>query len=111
MDTSTEIAAHHNIKLNYHVATGKISITKNGPNITLMNGCMGQMKEDVSYKPEQNLYLQTEDKSSQNTKIMLPNTTLYMLFPSASDCWDIDSKEEDFPAEWPKGDDGLGCVD
>ena len=107
VDTSTELAAHHNIKLNYHAATGKISITKNGPNITLMIGCMGQMKEMLGYKPEQNFYLQTDDKSSQNTKLSVPNTTLAILFPAADAGWDIDPSDEDYPAEWPKGYDGL----
>lgn len=108
-DTSTTLADRHTIKLNYYADTGKLSITKKDSNLALImkNGLMGEMKEDVGYKPEQNLYLHTDDKSSRNVKISLPNTTLSMLFPAASSCWDIDPKEVDYPEEWPKGYDTL----
>uniref|UniRef100_UPI00386DE904 flagellin n=1 Tax=Anaerovibrio slackiae TaxID=2652309 RepID=UPI00386DE904 len=108
-DTSTTLADWHTIKLNYYADTGKLSITKKDSNLALImkNGLMGEMKEDVGYKPEQNLYLHTDDKSSRNVKVSLPNTTLSMLFPAASSCWDIDPKEVDYPEEWPKGYDTL----
>lgn len=108
-DTSTTLADRHTIKLNYYADTGKLSITKKDSNLALImkNGLMGEMKEDVGYKPEQNLYLHTDDKSSRNVKVSLPNTTLSMLFPAASSCWDIDPKEVDYPEEWPKGYDTL----
>lgn len=102
-DASTTIASKHNIKLNYYSATGKLAITKNGPGMVLMNGIMGEIKYDIGFKPEQNLYLQTEDVSSQGTKIYLPNTTTAMLFPKNSDGWDIDPTNADYPDEWPKG--------
>lgn len=106
-DESVGIADRHNIALNYYAATGKFSITKSGPPITLMNGLRGEMKETDSYKPEQKLYLQTADKASQNTGIVLPNTTLSMLFPDSKQNWDIFPSEEDYPKEWPKGYDTL----
>ena len=71
--------------------------------MVLMNGIMGEIKYDIGFKPEQKMYLQTEDKGSQNTKIYLQNTTNAMLFPKTSDSWDIDPKNEDYPDEWPKG--------
>ena len=106
-DTTIGITDIHDIELNYYAATGKISITKNGPPIVLMNGLMGEMKETDTYKPEQNLYLQTSDKASQNSKITLPNTTLAMLFPDNDKNWDIFPKDEDYPQQWPKGYDVL----
>lgn len=106
-DTFTTVARRHDIRLNYYAATGKISITKDGPSITLMNGKMGGMREVDSFKPEQDLYLQTGDKSSQKTKISLPNTTLSILFPSFNQRWDIEPEDKDYPTDWPKGYDGL----
>lgn len=100
-DTSTTITNDHNIQLNYYAASGKISITKSGPIMTMKNGLMGAMKEDMFYKPEQNLYLQTDTKGSLHTKISLPNTTLSMLFADASAHWDIEPKESDYPSSWP----------
>ena len=100
-DTSTTITNDHNIQLNYYAASGKISITKSGPRMTMKNGLMGEMKEDVFYKPEQNLYLQTDTKGSFHTKISLPNTTLSMLFADSSAHWDIEPEESDYPDKWP----------
>ncbi len=106
-DATVGIADRHDIELNYYAATGKLSITKSGPAIVLMNGLMGEMKETDSYKPEQSLYLQTADKGSQNTKITLPNTTLSMLFPDNNKNWDIFPNDDDYPKQWPKGYDVL----
>lgn len=106
-DEAVGIASAHNITLKYYAATGKFSITKSGPPITMMNGLMGEMRETDSYKPEQKLYLQTADKASQNTRIVLPNTTLSMLFPDSKQNWDIFPSEDDYPKEWPKGYDTL----
>ncbi|MGM9582045.1 MAG: flagellin [Anaerovibrio sp.] len=100
-DTSTTITNDHNIQLNYYAASGKISITKSGPRMTMKNGLMGEMKVDVFYKPEQNLYLQTDAKGSFHTKISLPNTTLSMLFADSSAHWDIEPEESDYPDKWP----------
>lgn len=100
-DTSTTITNDHNIQLNYYAASGRISITKYGPKMTMKNGLMGTMKEDMFYKPEQNLYLQTDTKGSLHTKISLPNTTLSMLFADSSAYWDIEPKDSDYPATWP----------
>ena len=100
-DTSTTITNDHNIQLNYYVASGKISITKSGPRMTMKNGLMGEMKEDVFCKSEQNLYLQTDTKGSFHTKISLPNTTLSMLFADSSAHWDIEPEESDYPDKWP----------
>ena len=106
-DATVGIADRHDIELNYYAATGKLSITKSGPAIVLMNGLMGEMKETDSYKPEQSLCLQTADKGSQNTKITLPNTTLSMLFPDNNKNWDIFPNDDDYPKQWPKGYDVL----
>lgn len=106
-DTFTTVATRHDIQLKYYAATGKIAITKDGPEITLMNGNMGAMRETNGFRPEQDLYLQTGDRGSQNTKITLPNTTLSILFPASEKLWDIEPEEKDYPTEWPKGYDAL----
>ena len=100
-DTFTTITNDHNIQLNYYAASGRISITKLGPRMTMKNGLMGEMKEDVFYKPEQHLYLQTDVKGSFHTKIALPNTTLSVLFADSTAHWDIEPEESDYPDKWP----------
>lgn len=106
-DTSTTIAGTHNVKLNYYAATGKLSITKDSPGMTIKNGLMGEMKTDLHFLPEQGLYVQSGDESSQNIRLTLPNTTLEILFPTEDELWDIDPEDEDYPDEWPKGYENL----
>lgn len=98
---STTIADRHSIELNYIASTGKLTISKDGPTITLMNGIMGALEEHDFYKPEQLLALQTSDTSGQFNKIKLPNTTLAVLYPVNGDRWDIEPTEEDYPDPWP----------
>ena len=99
-DTSTTIAQVHNIKLNYFANTGKLTISKNGPSMTIKNGVMGEMVTDLGYHPEQDLRIQSSDKGSQNTIINMPNTTLSILFPSSADTWAITPEDKDYPTEW-----------
>lgn len=90
----------HNIRFNYFAATGKLTLTKSGPSVTLMNGISGRMVTDYGYKPEQKKKIQASDKGSQNTTVFLPNTTLSILFPDPDDFWDIDPEESDYPSEY-----------
>lgn len=109
-DISTQIAEKHNIELNYHASTGKITITKeSGPDMILHNGTMGDMEVDYSYDPSQPLIMQASTVGSQHTVIKMPNTTTDILFPSSSGHWDISPAEEDFPAAYFS--DYANCAD
>ena len=102
-----EKPVRHNINMNYYPATGKFTISKNGPSITFMNGIRGEMVEEDYYKPHQIKALQTDVTSAQFTKVKLPTTTLDALFPDPSDRWDTDITSDDWPTQWPKGYDLL----
>jgi len=106
-DTSTQITAIHDIDLNYYAATGKMTISKTGPDFVFNNGIMGAMEKTDYFKPEQKLTLQLGDKSSQHTDMSIPNTTLSIIFPSDTSTWDITPKGSDYPSEWPRGYDTL----
>jgi len=106
-DTSTQIAARHDIKFNYYAATGKMTMSKTGQNFVFNNGIMGAMEKTDYFKPEQKLTLQLGDKSSQHTDMSIPNTTLSIIFPSNTSTWDIIPKDSDYPSEWPRGYDTL----
>ena len=99
----------HSIRLNYYAATGKYTISKNGPSISFMNGIRGQMVEEDYYQPHQLKALQTDVTSAQFTNVKLPTTTLDALFPYPGDRWDTDITPGDWPKEdeWPKGYDLL----
>lgn len=101
-NTSTVLANAHDIRLNYNASTGKVQITKNGPPMTMMNGVTGRMELTISYKPEQRMNLQASPKASQNTTMVVPNTTLDILFPPTSNHWDIEPEESDYPMKDPK---------
>ena len=106
-DTSTQIAARHDIEFNYYAATGKLTMSKIGQNFVFNNGIMGAMEKMDYFKPEQTLTLQLGDKSSQHTNMSIPNTTLSIIFPSDKPNWDITPKDSDYPSEWPRGYDAL----
>ncbi|MFA6849653.1 MAG: flagellin [Selenomonadaceae bacterium] len=106
-DTSTQIAARHDIKFNYYAATGKMTISKNGPEFVFNNGIMGAMEKTDYFKPAQTLDLQLGDESSQYTNMSIPNTTLSIMFPSDKSNWDITPQDSDYPSEWPNGYDTL----
>ena len=99
-DISTSIAERHSIQMNYFAATGKFTISKDGPAMEFFNGVIGDMKTDFTYKPEQLKHIQSSGKGSQNTAINLPNTTLSILFPRSSSHWDIDPTSEDYPTTY-----------
>ncbi|MBR3456862.1 MAG: flagellin [Selenomonadaceae bacterium] len=46
------------------------------------------------------MYVQGDTKSSLETRIQLPNTTLSILFPEANSDWDIVPTPADYPVEW-----------
>ena len=95
-----QVTARHSINLAYYPGQG-IFIEKSGPTITLMNGMMGDLVEDDFFKPEQEMYIQGDVKQSQATRMEVPNTTLSILFPKASDKWDINPPDDFFPEKWP----------
>lgn len=105
-NTTTTITSAPLVQLNYTTA-GKLTVTADGPNIALFNGTKGSLVEDDYFTPEQNLSLQTSDSSSNFNNVVLPNTTLSVLFPSNTSHWDIDIKEEDYPEKFPSDYDGL----
>lgn len=106
---STQIAEQHNIELNYHASTGKITITKEqGPAMLLHNGTMGELATDYVYDPSQPLIMQSSTVGSQHTVIKVPNTTTEMLFPHNTSHWDIIPTEEDFPHAYSS--DYSGCA-
>lgn len=79
---------------------GRYYLKKNGPEFVLYNGFKGQMVEKQGYLPWSNFYIQGDTKSSQETRLQLPNTTLNMLFPAADSDWDIVPKQGDIPTDW-----------
>jgi len=99
-DATASIASAHNIRLHYYAATGKFTISKDGPAMEFFNGVIGDMKTDFTYKPEQLKHIQSSGKGSQNTTVNLPNTTLSILFPKASDNWDITPTSDDYPTQY-----------
>ena len=99
-DAQASIADRHDIMLNYYASTGKFTISKYGPSITIMNGVMGEMVETQGHKPDQLLKIQSSSKGSQNTTINLPNTTLSILFPQTDSNWDIRPREQDYPSTY-----------
>ena len=96
-NTSATLATAHNVMLAYDASAGKVQITKNGPAMTLLNGTTGTMELAASFKPEQHLNLQASPQASQNTTMVIPNTTLDILFPPTSNNWDIDPTDSDYP--------------
>lgn len=97
----------HSLQLDYDAASGKFTISKYGPNMTVMNGIRGEMVEEDYYKPYQIKALQTDVTSAQFTKVKLPMTTVDALFPTTDGRWDTDITPGDWPKEWPKGYDLL----
>ena len=68
--------------------------------MTYHNGIMGEMKGTTGYLPEQLLHIQPSVRGSEDTVVNLPNTTLSILFPSASDPWDILPTDDDYPTSY-----------
>ena len=68
----------------------------------IYNGVCGDVEYSGGALPYKNLMIQGATKSSQETRVELPNTTLDVLFPGApieSD-WQIEPKNPDYPKEW-----------
>ena len=101
-DSSISIADRHGIQLNYFANTQKFTISKTGPYMTFRNGITGELKEniDTAFLPEQLLHIQPSVRGSEDTVVNLPNTTLSILFPSASDPWDILPTDDDYPTSY-----------
>ncbi len=66
----------------------------------LYNGFKGDMVTEQAYHPWGNYYVQGATKSSQETRLQFPNTTLNILFPATDSDWEIDPQPSDFPTEW-----------
>ena len=102
-DETARVAARHDINLNYNQANNKITISKDGPTITMLNGIRGELIEDVYFKPQQQLALQNGIDSALYSNMKISNTTKDILFPSYQFKWDIDLKDDDYPDSWPEG--------
>ena len=101
-DQWTQIALRHQIRINYSKDTGALTLSKDGPTMTFLNGIKGAMVVKDGFQPYQDLALQTGTKSSSYTNLRLYDTSLKTLFPSANADWDITPKETDFPNPWPE---------
>lgn len=96
--------AKHDVALNkYTDASGNVSyyVTKNGPQFCFYNGFQGELDVIGGHKPWQDFFIQGDTRSSQNTRLEFPNTTLDMLFPSEKSDWMIDPTDDDIPNPWP----------
>lgn len=96
-DAHATVATTHDIQMNYYAATGKFTITKDGPSMTYLNGVKGAIEVTSLYEPYQDILLQVDTKSNQNVNLHLGNTTSEALFPNHANL----PKEEDYPTEWP----------
>ncbi len=73
---------------------------EDGSYLVLYNGFKGEMVTEQAYHPWGNFYIQGDTKSSQETMLHFPNTTLDVLFPAPNSDWEIDPKTEDIPTAW-----------
>ncbi len=102
-DIAETITPIHSISLNYYASTDSFTIKKSGPDMIFNNGIMGEMIQHDYFKPQTSLAVQSGESSSQYTKVLVPNTTLSVLFPDAKKSWAITPKDSDYPTEWPNG--------
>lgn len=103
------ITGRHNVEMREY--NGKYYLTKYGPSFSLYNGFKGSIKTVGGKLPYGDYFIQGDTKSSQETRLLFPNTTLNILFPSEDSDWDIEPTEEDYPAEWPSEYDRLDTED
>ncbi|MBP2632066.1 MAG: fliC [Firmicutes bacterium] len=97
VDAYATIATTHDIKMNYYAATGKFTITKDGPAMTYLNGVRGEIEVTNFYEPYQHIPIQIDTKSNQRVNLYIGNTTSNVLFPSSA----ILPKDEEYPTDWP----------
>ncbi len=100
----TDIDSRHGI--NFFKSSNnpaKYSIKGNGPDQVIYNGVCGDVEFTGGVLPFKSLMIQGDTKSSAETRIELPNTTLNALFPgSPLDCdFKIAPTHFDYPTEWP----------
>ncbi|MBR3458193.1 MAG: flagellin, partial [Selenomonadaceae bacterium] len=72
------------------------------PTLVMYNGTIGELVSQGGMKPYQDFYIQGDTKSSLETRLQLPNTTLDMLFPDRKSRFQVDPAPSDYPTEWPK---------
>lgn len=103
-DTATSItigAGNHNTRIvktanGYELKRDTYSTSY----FVLYNGFKGDMVTEQAYHPWGDYYVQGAAKSSQETRLQFPNTTLNILFPATDSDWEIDPQPSDFPTEW-----------
>lgn len=103
--------AAHDTRLEIDPITGNYSIKRDdgdgvgdsGSHFVMYNGFKGAMVTKEGYLPQENFYVQGDTKSSQETRLHLPNTTLNILFPDVNSDWDIVPTDDDYPKAGPGG--------
>lgn len=102
--SSTDIDSRHGINF-YKSSTNPAtySIKVNEQDQVIYNGVSGDVEFTGGVLPHQSLMIQGDTKSSAETRIELPNTTLTALFPgSPLDCdLKIAPRQMEYPKEWP----------
>lgn len=73
-----------------------------GSHLAVYDGVKGSLQDTSLMKPEKKMVVQGDTKGSLDTRFMLPNTTVSVLFPSDESRWQLDPEEEDYPKddEW-----------
>lgn len=76
---NVNVAARHNIKMNYDSGTMSFSIVKDSPSMSTKNGVMGKLVL-AGHEANQVFNLQTWDTSANFTKVNIGSTTLDAIF-------------------------------
>jgi flagellin-like hook-associated protein FlgL len=101
---SVEVASVHDLHIDRYLQQNGdyiYVVSKNGPQIGLINGVKGEFIDTSGYLPEKNIGLQTETRSNEQVSVTLPNTTLSILYPQSNNTWSISPSDDDYPQPWP----------
>lgn len=101
-----QISANHGMSLNFYTDQNnnvRVYAMKDGGELDLYDGVIGQIETTGGRRPYQNLTIQGDTTASQYTNLHFPNTTLDALFPSQTTDWDIEPTDADYPDPWPAG--------
>ena len=102
---SDEIGTWHKIKFGRSTndPTNWVLNIVEAPDQVIYNGVSGDVEFTGGALPHKNLMIQGATKSSQETRIALPNTTLDALFPGSpiDNTLQIAPTHFDYPTEWP----------
>ncbi len=73
-----------------------------GSHLVIYDGVKGSLQDTSLMKPQKNMVIQGDTKGSLDTRFMLPNTTVSVLFPDDSSRWQLEPEESEYPKddEW-----------